>query len=161
DPLAAGLQQPAESNVAPVLVKDYGSDDSGVPANCGAELKLGSPADPNYIAKIQGLYETLAAHFKADERFFQVLGYVKVTGLNLTTGEARLPKRCLDPDASGVTDACWCNTQRWASATHGYTPAALYTFYNDVENTILTAFGGEKTLHYMLIQDGFPRVLDA
>ena len=159
DPVTAGLQQPPESTVAPVLVKDYGSDDA-VPRSCGSLMKLGSPADPAYVAKIQGLYDTLAAHFKADARFFQVLGYVKVTGLNLTTGEARLPKRCLDPDASGVPNACSCNTQVWAQAAHGYTPGALYTFYNNVESRIFTAFGGEKSLHYMLIQDGFPRVLD-
>lgn len=160
DPLASGLQQPPESTVAPVLVKDYGSDDA-IPRACGSMMKLGSPADPAYLSKIQGLYDTLATHFKEDARFFQVLGYVKVTGLNLTTGEARLPKRCLDPDASGVLNACSCNTQIWAEATYGYTPSALYTFYNNVESRIFTAFGGEKSLHYMLIQDGFPRVLDA
>jgi hypothetical protein len=158
DPVTPGLQQPPESNVAPVLVKDFGSDDP-IPPNCGTELKLGSPSDPSYLAKIQGLYDTLAAHFRQDARSWQVLGYVKVTGLNLTTGEARLPKRCLDPDASGVAGACWCNTSRWADAD--YSPSALYSFYNNVENRILTAFNGEKSLHYMLIQDGFPRTLDA
>jgi hypothetical protein len=161
DPTAPGLQQPPESTVAPVMVKDFGSDDDAVPRACGPMMKLASPADPAYLAKVQGLYDTLATHFKQDARFFQVLGYVKVTGLNLTTGEARLPKRCLDPDASGVANACWCNTKNWAEATYGYTPGALYTFYNNVENRIFTAFNGEKSLHYMLIQDGFPRVLDA
>ncbi|MCP3138168.1 hypothetical protein [Pyxidicoccus xibeiensis] len=157
-----GLQQPPESNVVPVLVKDFGSfrSNGSPPDTCGNELKLGSPADPNYVAKIEGLYEALATHLKADARFFQVLGYVKVSGLNLTTGEARLPRRCLDPDAAGSPGACLCNTQIWADTTYGYTPDALYTYYNDIENTILTAFNGEKSLHYMLIQDGFPRVLD-
>jgi hypothetical protein len=159
DPVAPGRQQPPESTVAPVLVRDFGSDET-IPRACGSLLKLGSPADPAYVDKIQGLYDTLADHFKEDARFFQVLGYVKVSGLNLTTGEARLPKRCLDPDASGEPGACLCNTQIWAGATHGYTPGTLYSFYNNVENRILTAFGGEKSLHYMLIQDGFPRVLD-
>jgi hypothetical protein len=161
DPVTAGLQQPAESNVVPIHLRDYGSDETVVPSGCGTPMTLGSPADPNYVAKIQGLYETLAAHFKADERFFQVLGYVKVSGLNLFTGEARLPKRCLDPDASGTANSCVCNTKRWATTTYGYTPDALYAFYNNVENTILSAFNSEKSLHYMLIQDGFPRVLDA
>lgn len=158
DPDTRGLQQPPESNVVPVELKDYGSDDD-TPDKCGPELTLGSPADPNYLAKIEGLYDALATHLKSDARFFQALGYVKVTGMNLTTGEARLPKRCLDPDASGVAGACWCNTAIWAGAKHGYTPSALYSYYNNIENRILTAFNGAKSLHYMLIQDGFPRVL--
>jgi hypothetical protein len=37
----------------------------------------------------------------------------------------------------------------------------LYTYYNDIENHLFSAFMGEKSLHYMLIQGGFPRVLDA
>ena len=156
---------PAESNVEPVSLRDFGSEDV-TPATCGRELRLGSPNDPNYAAKIEGLYDALADHVKADARFFQALGYVKVTGLNLFTGEARIPRRCLDPDA-GTAHACVCNTQIWAGAdssqplAYPYAPTGLYTFYNDVENRIFSAFMGEKSLHYMLIQDGFPRVLDA
>ncbi len=160
DPLADGLQQPVESDVEPVWLKDFASG-STIPNSCGRDFKLGSPADPNYVAKIKGLYEALAAHFRADARFFQVLGYVKVSGLNLETGEARLPKRCLEPDAVPDPGVCVCNTERWAHAVHAYTPEALYTFYNEIENTILREFMGDKSLHYMLIQDGFPRVLDA
>jgi hypothetical protein len=155
---------PPESNVEPVFLRDFGSEDV-TPAGCGSSLKLGSPTDPNYVEKIKGLYAALAEHVRADARFFQALGYVKVSGLNLFTGEARLPRRCLDPD-EGTERACVCNTQIWAGAdvtqtlTYPYTPTGLYTFYNDVENQILTSFLGEKSLHYMLIQDGFPRVKD-
>jgi hypothetical protein len=158
DPNTAGLQQLAESNVAPILLRDYPSDPD-VPSTCGSAFKLGSPADGNYLAKIEGLYQTIAAHFKQDARFFQALGYVKVGGLNLTTGEARLPKRCLDPDAAPTPGTCLCNTEIWAR--HGYTPSGLHIYYNEVENQILTSFFGQKSTQYMLIQDGFPRVLDA
>ena len=81
---------PAESNVEPVSLRDFGSEDV-TPATCGRELRLGSPNDPNYAAKIEGLYDALADHVKADARFFQALGYVKVTGLNLFTGESAYP----------------------------------------------------------------------
>ena len=155
---------PPESNVEPVRLWDYASE-SVTPPSCGQDFKLGSPTDPNYIAKIKGLYDALAAHLKEDARFFQVLGYVKVTGLNLFTGEARLPDRCLDPN-EGTRHPCVCNTQIWAGAdvtqplSNRYTPMGLYTFYNDVEHQIFTSFMGEKSLNYMLIQAGFPRVLD-
>lgn len=154
---------PSESNVEPVFLRDYATD-SVTPPGCGSRFKLGSPNDPNYVAKIKGLYDALAAHVKDDARFFQALGYVKVTGLNLFTGEARLPNRCLDPDA-GADHHCKCNTKIWAEDTaepppYRYTPTGLYTFYNDIENHIFSSFMGEKSLHYMLIQAGFPRVLD-
>lgn len=166
DYLTAAGVTPAESNVVPVgipgvhpVLRDFHSDPI-TPASCGQEFKLGSPTDPNYVAKIKGLYDLLAAHVKDDARFFQALGYVKVSGLNLYTGEARLPKRCLDPDEGGgaPADECVCNTEIWATTTHPYTQAGLYTFYNDVENNIFAQFNGEKSLNYMLIQDGFPRV---
>lgn len=150
--------RPPESNVEPVCLRDYASE-SVTPPSCGQDFKLGSPTDPNYVAKIEGLYDALAEHVKADARFFQALGYVKVTGLNLFTGEARLPERCLDPSA-GSSRPCLCNTEIWANTVYSYTPAGLYTFYNDIENHIFSAFMGEKSLHYMLIQAGFPRVLD-
>lgn len=152
----ANGSRPPESNVEPVFLRDYASD-SDTPATCGQDFWLGSPTDPNYVAKIKGLYDALAEHVKADARFFQALGYVKVSGLNLFTGEARLPKRCLDP----TSGACLCNTEIWANAVYSYTPTGLYTYYNEIENHIFSAFMGEKSLHYMLIQDGFPRVLDA
>jgi hypothetical protein len=132
-------------------LQDFGSDDI-TSHNCGTKFKIGSPTDPNYVAKIKGLYSAVADHVKADARFFQSLGYVEVTGLNLFTGEARLPKRCLP--------GCPCNTEIWANATHRYTPAGLYTYYNDIENHIFSEFMGEKSLHYMLIQAGFPQVND-
>jgi hypothetical protein len=43
----------------------------------------------------------------------------------------------------------------------GYTSQIAQNFLNAVENTIYVELGRRKTMHYMLIQDGFPHVLDA
>jgi hypothetical protein len=42
----------------------------------------------------------------------------------------------------------------------GYTTEKAQKFLNAVENEIFVAFGRRKTMHYMLIQDGLPQVVD-
>ncbi|MGH3849789.1 MAG: hypothetical protein ACRDRT_08810, partial [Pseudonocardiaceae bacterium] len=102
----------------------------------------------NYQDLYVAMIRRLAVHVASDSRWFQALAHVKVSGANLFSSEARLPKRC-DP-------GCLCNTQVWAQA--GYTPAGLERYYRIVGNAIFEAFFQRKSLGYQLIHAGFPLV---
>lgn len=186
DASATGL---AAQTVVPILTSDYGTSSSTTmptPNNCGYEKKMGSPADPAYKTALLDMLRDVAEHIRASSMHYQALGSLKVTGLNFLTGEMRLPKRCLDPTATHINGSpqnrCWCNTRIWAAPFNtpvaayepvigdppapvvtggGYTHDIAQNFMNAVENTIYVALGRRKTMHFMLIQDGFPKVVDA
>lgn len=112
---------------------------------------LGSPADPNYRKHYFDLWKAVAEHIKARNAWYRALAYVKVGGLNLFTQEARLPNRC-------ECECEICNTEVWA--TEGdYTPSVLYDYYKQM-TALLAQLFPEKSMNYMLIQDGFPQVND-
>jgi hypothetical protein len=94
-------------------------------------------------------------------------------------------------DNGNSQSTCFCNTRIWATPLGtrvkayddgiyaanplsslvpgiapivtggGYTSQIAQNFLNAVENTIYVELGRRKTMHFMLIQDGFPHVLDA
>ncbi|MDQ1589866.1 MAG: hypothetical protein QOG71_493 [Pyrinomonadaceae bacterium] len=149
--------------VTKLKFKDWGSE--GAPPNknsCGYDVCLGSPTDPAYRELYVAMLKKLAAHVAEDSRWFQSLASVKISGANLFSSEARLPKRCYDGDGDEFldtigTDPCVCNPKIWADA--GYTPEGLYEYYRVVENTIYDSFYQRKSMGYQLIQSGFPRVV--
>lgn len=146
--------------VTPIVLKDW-LDGPEPPGTCGFEMTLGSPTDEHYRDLYVAMIRELARHVASDSRWFQALAYVKASGANFITSEARLPKHCFDGDDANtkLDDNCVCNTQRWAEA--GYTPEGLYRYYRVVENAIYEAFFRRKSINYQLIQDGFPRVTSA
>lgn len=118
---------------------------------CGSELWIADPTDPPYGQRYAQMLGGVAEHLKENAARWRALAYVKPSGANLFTEENRLPKEC--------TPGCpICNSAVWAAA--GYTPEGLYEFYEDQLDAIAAHFPG-KSMAYMLIQDGFPRVLDA
>ena len=58
-------------------------------------------------------------------------------------------------DALHRTVSCECNPKLWLAA--GYTPQLLYDYYALLEQQIVNATFGEKSLGYQVIQAGFPR----
>ncbi len=91
-------------------------------------------------------------------------------------------------DNGNPQTTCWCNTRIWAAplgarlpayvdpdpddldhdGVHpetvnggGYTAAIAQNFMNAVENALYEELGKRKTMHFMLIQDGFPKVVDS
>ena len=187
DATATGL---AAKSVIPIETSDFGtSSDTNMPTNrsCGYNKTMGSPADDAYKTALLTMLRDVAARIRGNARHYQALGSLKVTGLNFLTGEMRLPKRCLDPrevNANGSSQStCFCNTRIWATSLGtqvaayddpnladdvlpptvfggGYTSEIAQNFINAVENTIYVELGRRKTMHYMLIQDGFPKVFD-
>ena len=187
DATATGL---AAKSVIPIETSDFGtSSDTNMPTNrsCGYDKTMGSPADDAYKTALLTMLRDVAARIRGNARHYQALGSLKVTGLNFLTGEMRLPKRCLDPsevNANGSSQStCFCNTRIWATSLGtqvaayddpnladdvvpptvfggGYTSEIAQNFINAVENTIYVELGRRKTMHYMLIQDGFPKVFD-
>jgi hypothetical protein len=148
--------------VTPLTFKDWASEESPPRNNCGFDFTLGSPMHTNYRDLYVAMIQAMAAHVASDARWFQALAHVKISGANLLTSEARLPKRCHDGNHDGVLDiigrdACLCNAKTWA--TEGdYTPNRLYEYYRIIGNTIYNAFYQRKSMGYQLIQAGFPRV---
>jgi hypothetical protein len=172
-------------SVVPIYTSDFGSSsgtEMPTATNCGFEKRMGSPADPAYRTALLDTLRDLAEHVRASSMHYQALGSLKVTGLNFLTGEMRLPNRCLDPTATNPNgnpqDECWCNTRIWAAPFNtpvvanegadevrtvnggGYTHTIAQNFMHLVEHTIYVALGRRKTMHFMLIQDGFPKVVD-
>ena len=175
DPINSG---PVDAKlVVPVTLRDTVSGGAGA----GVIRKNASPADAHYIALLKNLVHEVVDHLRNDARFFQALGSLKVTGANFTTAEMKLQKDCTD---DGTCLDCWCNTQIWqqdplgdfldvlyvdpmtgaainngeATRGGGYTEEKLYDFANEIENQIYAETQGTKSLIFMLIQAGFPRV---
>ena len=187
DTTATGL---AAKSVIPIETSDFGtSSDTNMPTSrsCGYDKTMGSPADDAYKTALLTMLRDVAARIRSNARHYQALGSLKVTGLNFLTGEMRLPKRCLNPldeNRNGSSQStCYCNTRIWATPLGddvaayddpnlandvvpltvfggGYTSEIAQNFINAVENTIYVELGRRKTMHYMLIQDGFPKVFD-
>jgi hypothetical protein len=154
----------APGPVTPIILKDWASEDTPTRNNCGFDFKLGSPVATNYRDFYVAMINALAAHVASDSRWFQALAHVKISGANLLSSEARLPKRCYDGDNDGVLDTigrddCLCNTKIWVDAN--YTPSGLYEYYRVVGNTIYNAFFQRKSMGFQLIQAGFPRIESA
>lgn len=139
----------AELHMPLLQLRDGGSNvEEG---QCGAEMFIPNVTDPAYGQRYAQMLAAVAEHLKENAARWRALAYVKPSGANLFTLENRLAKNC--------TPGCpICNTAVWAAA--GYTPDALYEFYEDQLDAIAAHFP-DKSMAYMLIQAGFPRVLDA
>lgn len=155
----------APGPVTPITLKDWASEASPPGNNCGFDFTLGSPMQTNYRDLYVAMINAMATHVASDSRWFQALAHVKISGTNLLSSEARLPKRCYDGNGDGVLDTigrddCLCNSKIWADEGD-YTPAGLYQYYRVVGNTIYNAFLQRKSMGYQLIQDGFPKIESA
>ncbi|MBM4246125.1 MAG: hypothetical protein FJ148_20395 [Deltaproteobacteria bacterium] len=158
--------------VTPLSFLDWGSEDEPPFTNkCGIEFfppngsYLGGPNDKNYRRHYKRMIQEIAAHVASDSRWFQAMAHMKVSGMNLLSSEARLPKRCydsgdadllLDTIGAGPHSSCVCNTKVWADS--GYKPSALYKYYRIMASEIFLGFGTKKSLGFQLIQAGFPRI---
>jgi hypothetical protein len=132
------------------VVKEYHFVDGGdslEPGQCGSQLYLASPTDPNYQKYYFEVLEAAADHLKEKNAWYRNLAYIKPSGANMFTHENRVPKRC-EP-------GCLCNPEVWVEA--GYTPSGIYDFYSKQTELLAEAFP-EKDMSYMLIQGGFPKV---
>ncbi|MGH7599676.1 MAG: FlgD immunoglobulin-like domain containing protein [bacterium] len=143
DPAIAG------ANVVERLTFQDGDEDNLQPGDCGAVADLGSPADPNYRKLYFDLWKAAAQRIRERNAWYRALAYVKPSGANWNTHENKLPRHC--------EQGCpICNPQVWAERG-GYTPAALYSFYSE-QTALLASEFPDKSMSYMLIQAGFPRV---
>ena len=108
-------------------------------------------ADPT-TGTYRHLYKEALTHvanvLKQNSARYRALAYIKPSGANRATGENRLPTRCKPGCAI-------CNNQVWGAA--GYQPGKLYAFYEEQIAHIADQFPG-KSMSFMLIQAGFPRV---
>ncbi|MCA9490421.1 MAG: beta-galactosidase [Myxococcales bacterium] len=159
-----------DAGVDRLVFRDYGTHPGSGDCKCGAFMALGNPTQRRYQELYDEMLDELARHLASNAAWYRSLAYVKPSGANLYTVEARLPKRC---DCAGVcTERCavpkdWkdapnvdasgriCNTRVWAEA--GYTPEGLYAFYERQLEHLARNFP-EKDFAYLLIHDGFPRV---
>lgn len=62
-----------------------------------------------------------------------------------------------DDDGELSTEECACNTELWYKSPFGYTPDQVVDYYRGMENQILLATFGKKSIGYQIIQAGFPR----
>jgi hypothetical protein len=161
-----------DAGVDKLTFREFGTHEGVESCKCGAFFELGSPTQERYQELYFEMLEALAAHLRSSAAWYRHLAYVKPSGANLYSVENRLPKRCTCeaqcPDQRCKTPTRFqsaphldpsgriCNTRVWAEA--GYTPEGLVTFYERQLGVLGRAFP-EKDLLYLLIHDGFPRVL--
>jgi hypothetical protein len=105
------------------------------------------PTTPTYRQLYKAALTHVANVLQANSARYRALAYIKPSGANRGTGENRLPSRC---------KGCSCNNRVWAEQAH-YKPSKLYAYYADQIAHIAQQFPG-KSMSYMLIQAGFPRV---
>ena len=94
----------APGPVTPLTFKDWASEAPPPRNNCGFDFTLGSPMHTNYRDLYVAMINAMATHVASDSRWFQALAHVKISGSNLLSSEARLPKRCYDGNGDGVLD---------------------------------------------------------
>ena len=134
--------------VTRLVFRDTADDDE---EGCGALMSLGSPTEQAYQNLWGAMLTKVATLVKSRADWYRALAFIRISGANLFTAEARLPKNC--KRQCGI-----CNSEVWARA--GYTRNGLYTFYEGQVNKLLELFPG-KAISYQLIQAGFPRVSDS
>jgi hypothetical protein len=117
-------------------------------ARCTDTGLFADPTTETYRALYLTAFSHIASVLKASSARYCALAYIKPSGANRATGENRLPSRC-KPGCD------ICNNRVWAEA--GYRPSKLYAFYEAQIAHIAAEFPG-KSIAYMLIQAGFPRV---
>lgn len=125
----------------------FNDDRTSTPVACGDTVWLGNPAEATYRDLYNEMLTAVGAHIRENNEWYRSLSYIKLCGANRDTHENMLPSSC--------QAGCICNPEVWANA--GYTPEGLYDFYQEQAETILEAFPN-KSMSYMLIQAGFPRV---
>lgn len=119
------------------------------PTKCGVQMTLGSPCEAAYQDAYFGLWREVAAHIRSRNDWYRALAYVKPSGANLFSHENRLPQR------THLDLPCVNNAEVWA--TSGFTPDGLAEFYSNQTAVLAQEFPG-KSMAYMLIQAGFPKV---
>lgn len=144
-----GLETPRttpNAGVDRVLVSSDGDIEVGV---CDQLHSLGDPGQVEYQEAYEAMLTALGAHVRSNNAWYRAIAYVKLSGANSETHENELPRRC------GAGNGCLCNPERWSDA--GYRPAGLFEFYRRQGEVVAAAFPG-KSMSYMLLHDGFPRV---
>ena len=130
--------------------------------NCGTIKTLPSPSEQAYKDAYEDFLANVIAHLRSNTAWSQALAHVKLSGVNLNTGEGKTAHLC---DA-----ACYqsnpgsCATKVWAEAENisaglGWSPDRLYQYYREVGNTIFEETLGQKSIGFQLIQSGYPRAI--
>jgi hypothetical protein len=117
-------------------------------ARCTDTALYADPTTDTYRELYFAALSHVASVLKESSARYSSLAYIKPSGANRATGENRLPTRC-KPGCD------ICNNRVWAEA--GYQPSKLYSFYEQQFRHLSREFPG-KSMAYMLIQAGFPRV---
>jgi len=142
------LFEPVESGGAGMPALELIWNDALDVARCSDVARFVDPTTESYRTLYLAALSHISSVLRESSARYRSLAYIKPSGANRATGENRLPSRC-KPGCS------ICNNQVWADA--GYQPSKLYAFYEAQLAHISREFPG-KTMSYMLIQAGFPRV---
>ena len=126
------------------------NDDNDLVCRAQDTVRYADPTRSEYKTAYFAALTAVANELKRNSAHYRALAYIKPSGANRATGENRLPTRC----KTGA--GCICNNQVWAEQA-AYKPSNLYAFYREQFALIAEQFPG-KSMAYMLIQAGFPRV---
>lgn len=129
---------------------------------CGTVKTLPSPSEQAYRDAYEDFLANVIAHVRSNTAWWQALAHVKLSGVNLNTGEGKTAHLCDAECYQMYPDSC--ATKVWAEAENlsaglGWSPERLYQYYREVGNTIYEETLQQKSIGFQLIQSGFPQAV--
>jgi len=134
------------------------SPHAGLTGVCQAET-ITAPWDPAFLSQWDAMLAALANHLKTTfvngESEYDAIQTLRLTGINRTTEELRLPAETAE--STGLT--CVSNAiKTWRDA--GYTPALLLEGWDSITDSFIKSFPDKSFSVAIIPQDPFPPIND-
>jgi hypothetical protein len=113
-------------------------------------VDMATPWDPVFLAEWDSMLAAVSSHLK-DVGAYESVDMVRLTGINRTTDEFRLPEEILPSpctDSDGVTHTDTNSISTWLAA--GYRPSLLTQAWNAITTSFLARFP-DKTFNVPII----------
>ena len=149
----AWLFQPAPGGAGATPLNFTISPHAGATGQCDSET-IAAPWDPAFLAQWDAMLVALAAHLRATRAYDSVV-LLRVTGINRTTDELRLPAET--PQSTGlacVTDA----VSTWQQA--GYRPSLLLQAWDAITNSFAKSFPDKSFSVAIIPNNAFPPIAE-
>jgi hypothetical protein len=149
---------PAPNGPGAIPLDFVSSPHAGTTGECDAET-IAAPWDPAFLNQWDIMLTALANHLKStlvnNESEYDAIKILRLTGINRTTEELRLPAETRD--STGLT--CVSNAiKTWRLA--GYRPSNLLEGWNTITDSFIRNFPDKSFSVSIIPQDPFPPIND-
>ena len=116
--------------------------------NCDTVI-IAAPWDPLFLAEWDSMLAAVAAHLR-EIGAWDAVSMVRLTGVNRTTDEFRLPEEILSTNSTPPAPCDTNSIQTWLEAVPPYRPARLIDAWDRITTSFQTSFPG-KTFNVPII----------